>query len=898
MRFIGVDNSTYQISPDQIAFFRHAIETAEGPAVLLCHIPLFDELWRERETYYAATVPTPDPEPFAGPPRKPSTLPAVYNPHDDNDDVPPPLRAVTPPVVPLVHPIITPAPAPRVRNPPSRSPSPDPTAGSSSPSPEREESPPAAPPPAGSNTNVNNSRFTPIGISNDVAEPRRILKRLETAYGAERLLTDYADSFNMTQAALDARERAQPTRFHVKTIQRSAYNENNFDVTWEPVSESRTTLSLPDGTPLKVLAEFDLANPPSQAPADVTAQQISERSARAARYADRNANSDDAEILPVDSPSPSANFAFFTLCAKFAPPIPSFFTRSPLSCNDDTQPRPRSEPEVYDFPRTLAPSDIPNPGDCAYCFADVMLPSGATPLTLREALSSIDRRHWRFALDAEYDQLVAANTWELVPRSTAANVISGKWVFRIKRNADGSIDRYKARWVARGFSQRKDIDFDEIFAPVVRYSSIRTLASLANAMDLELYGLDVSNAFARAPVSEKLHVVQPTGYTRLDPKTGKPYVCRLNTGLYGTKQAARLWHQMFRNHLLADGWRQYETDSCIFSRYTHKYGHEYIGVYVDDIMHICKGNTAHAAFLKYCNTAFPTTSQGKLTWILGMEIKRDRATRTLTLNQSQAISSLLDDCNMRDARPLSSPMDSQWKYGTAPKITDDEKIREYRSRVGSLMHFQNCTRPDIALAVNKLCRHMHDPNSACFTALNHVLRYLAGTPNLGIKYHQGNSSSLRLEAYTDSTFGSETNDKSKSQTGNVIYFGGGPIDWTSHLQPIIALSSCEAEQVAAFNASRTCVHFRQLLDELGQTQLGATTVWADNTACIAQSKNPVKANATRHVLIQYNYLRDLSETGIVRLEYVCTKDQVADILTKPLLPKDFNRLSPFIVSPT
>ena len=115
---------------------------------------------------------------------------------------------------------------------------------------------------------------------------------------------------------------------------------------------------------------------------------------------------------------------------------------------------------------------------------------------------------------------------------------------------------------------------------------------------------------------------------------------------------------------------------------------------------------------------------------------------------------------------------------------------------------------------------------------------------------------------------------------------------------VIALSSCKAEQVAAFNASRTCVHFRQLLDELGQTQLGATTVWADNTACIAQSKNPVKANATRHVLIQYNYLRDLSETGIVRLEYVCTKDQVADILTKPLLPKDFNRLSPFVVSPT
>ena len=182
--------------------------------------------------------------------------------------------------------------------------------------------------------------------------------------------------------------------------------------------------------------------------------------------------------------------------------------------------------------------------------------------------------------------------------------------------------------------------------------------------------------------------------------------------------------------------------------------------------------------------------------------------------------------------------------------------------------------------------------------MNRLIRYLKFTPNLGITFHQGDSSVFQLEAYTDSTFGGEDCDTAKSQTGNLILLGGGPVDWSSHLQSTIALSSAEAEQMAAFSASRSVVHFRQLLEELGQKQLGATVVWADNTAAISQSRNPIAHQRTRHVLICYHYLRELHNTGIVRLEYICTRDQVADILTKPLLPKDFNRLRPFIVSST
>ena len=280
-----------------------------------------------------------------------------------------------------------------------------------------------------------------------------------------------------------------------------------------------------------------------------------------------------------------------------------------------------------------------------------------------------------------------------------------------------------------------------------------------------------------------------------------------------------------------------------------------------------------------------------------MEIKRNRAQRTISLNQTRATVNFLESIDMRDVKPLPTPMDSQWQRGDAPAITDKAKLTDYRSKVGSISYFAQCTRPDIAYAVNRLCRHLNDPNPACFRALNHLIHYLAGTPEYGITYSRPDSATLSLEAYADSSFGGDDIDKGKSHTGYVIYFGGGPVDWSSHLQAVIAQSSAEAEYVAAFNASRTVVYFRHLLSDFGLTQHGSTVIWEDNEACIAQSKNPVSHKRCKHILLKYHYIRDLTESGIVRLQYISTTDQVADLLTKPLAPALFQRLRPFLVKP-
>ena len=171
---------------------------------------------------------------------------------------------------------------------------------------------------------------------------------------------------------------------------------------------------------------------------------------------------------------------------------PSFFPSQPLH---NVKYSPVSEQTAHTYAQNRAATAFfnefftNNPDKAAYAFVSISLPTGATPSTFQEAVNSVDRRHWRFAMDSEFESLLDAQTWTLVDKKEAPNIISGKWVFKIKKDENGNIERYKARWVARGFTQQHKVDFNEIFAPVVRYSSVRTLLALANAKDLNLYGL-------------------------------------------------------------------------------------------------------------------------------------------------------------------------------------------------------------------------------------------------------------------------------------------------------------------------------------------------------------------------------------------------------------------------
>jgi len=525
-----------------------------------------------------------------------------------------------------------------------------------------------------------------------------------------------------------------------------------------------------------------------------------------------------------------------------------------------------------------------------------ILPTGSTPANRKEAKTCADRNHWEFAEHAEYDQLEDAETWDLVSRTAdVKNVITGKWIYKIKRDAERKIARYKARWVARGFSQREGIDYDEIFAPVVRYSSIRLLLSIANQHNLDVAGLDISNAFARATVSEDLYVEMPHGFTKLD-KNNRPLVCKLKKGLYGTKQAARDWHHCFRDHLLADNWIPYESDPCIFSRRTAKFGLEYLSIYVDDGLHVSERPGAHKALVSYLTKAFPTTSQDVLSEMLSMHITRDRSKRKLNIDQSHGILDFLARWSIpiKSKRPITTPMDPSWHYGDAAAETNEAKITEYRSKCSSVSYFAQCTRPDVAYATSKLMSYMSCPNENCYKGIDRLCDYLRTTHKKGLVYY-ASPDTPTLSAYCDSSWNASHADKGRSTSGYLFYYGTNLIDWSSKRQEVVALSPAEAEQNAAFHTAKTAVYFRQLLSELGYNQPHPTLLHEDNTACIAQSKNPVNHQRTRHVNLRYHYLRELVRSQYVRLQHIRTTQQRADALTKPLSPMLFRPLAPTLI---
>ena len=217
-----------------------------------------------------------------------------------------------------------------------------------------------------------------------------------------------------------------------------------------------------------------------------------------------------------------------------------------------------------------------------------------------------------------------AKTWTLVSPKDADNLVDGKWVYKTKLNSDGTVERYKARWVARGFTQKYGIDYEESFSPTVRGSTTRFLTSLATQLDLDLKSVDVVNAFPQAKLTENIYMVQPKGYEVLDD-TGAPLICKLDKSLYGLMQAARNWNKMVSKYLIERGFKQSASDNCLFTKVFPDGSLLYI---VDDAIVAASNNRLYTDFRDEFQTHFQIVDHDDLTWFLGMRFDRDRVAGT------------------------------------------------------------------------------------------------------------------------------------------------------------------------------------------------------------------------------------------------------------------------------
>jgi hypothetical protein len=491
------------------------------------------------------------------------------------------------------------------------------------------------------------------------------------------------------------------------------------------------------------------------------------------------------------------------------------------------------------------------------------------PATLEEALASEQAEFWKEAANDEMASLLANDTWVVEPSPPGVNPIPVKWVFKAKRDAAGNVERYKARLVAKGFRQREGIDYEEVFAPVSKYVTVRAMLALAAAEDLEIDQLDIKTAFLYGELEEDVWVQQPPGYEIGDSNMA----CHLRKSLYGLKQAPRVWHGKLSEKLAEMDFKSSAADPALFIKSSSP--PVYLLTYVDDILAITSDKKALADTKAKILDTFEARDLGPATFFLGMDIHRDRQARTISLGQSRLTMDLLDKYGMMECKSLSTPLSSSIKL-TKDGDPLDTTIYGYSQLIGSLMYLSICTRPDIAQAVGALARYMASPTVTHWQAAKGVLRYIAGTRNYGITFR-----GLDLEAYCDADYAGDL-DSRRSTTGYVFTLGGGAISWSSKLQPTVAASTTEAEYMAAASAIKEGLWLRTLLSEINLEGSVNIIIYADNQSAIKLLKNPVFSMRSKHIDVIYHFARERVARKDVEFKYIPTTEMVADALTKPL----------------
>ena len=496
------------------------------------------------------------------------------------------------------------------------------------------------------------------------------------------------------------------------------------------------------------------------------------------------------------------------------------------------------------------------------------------PGSYRKAMTSSDWPEWKKAINKEYDSQIKNNTWTLVILPTGRRAIGCLWRFKVKRDQDGQIVKYKARLCARGDHQEAGVDYIDSFSPTVRYQTLRTLLALACFYDLEVQQFDAVCAFLNADVSEAIYMDQPEGFEQTSPGGGR-LVCKLNRALYGLVQAPRCWNHKVTAWLENYGFKQSMVDPGIYTMYFDDRIY-ILALYVDDA--ICVGRSLEfiSKFKADFAEAFDIEDLGPVAWLLGCSIRRDRQARTLHVTQKQYIIDILETFGMTDCKPVATPMAAK---PTADDNLDDAldtKVFKYARLVGKLMYLANCTRPDIAAAVSHLSRYMSKPTRRHWEQGKRVLRYLKGTMDYGITYDS--SSSPFPTAWQDASYGDGPD--MRSRTGFVVNMCGAAVLWGSRLQPSVALSTVEAEYMALAAAAQEICFLRQLLKSLGMEIKKATEMMEDNKGCVALASNAMTTNKTKHINIRFHFVRDLVKDGTVALTWCPTEDMMADILTK------------------
>ena len=497
------------------------------------------------------------------------------------------------------------------------------------------------------------------------------------------------------------------------------------------------------------------------------------------------------------------------------------------------------------------------------------------PAKVSEALQD---HEWIKAMQEELNQFERLKVWRLVPCPSHKDPIPTRWIFKNKKDENGTVVRNKARLVAKGYSQQEGVDFDETFAPVARIEAIRIFLAYAAHKNFTVYQLDVKTAFLNGILDEEVYVTQPEGFVDSKHPT---YVYRLDKALYGLKQAPRAWYDVLSKFLVNCGFSKGTIDTTLFIK---RQGDDIIliQVYVDDIIFGSTNPAYCKKFSKLLESRFEMSMMGELNFFLGLQIRQ--LPDGIFINQSKYILDMLKRFNMSNCQSMSTPMETRSKlHADLDGIQFDQKT--YRSMIGSLLYLTS-SRPDIMFSVCMCARYQANPRESHHQAVKRIFRYLKGTVNLGLWYPRGTS--FDLTAYSDSDHAGCKLDR-KSTSGHIQFLGDKLVSWSSKKQNCVSTSTAEAEYVAAASCCSQVLWMRTQLSDYG-FKFHRIPIYCDSKSAIAISCNPVHHSKTKHIDVRYHFIKDHVEKGDIELYFVKTDFQLADLFTKPLDVTRFNFL--------
>ncbi|KAG8045869.1 hypothetical protein GUJ93_ZPchr0008g13357 [Zizania palustris] len=403
--------------------------------------------------------------------------------------------------------------------------------------------------------------------------------------------------------------------------------------------------------------------------------------------------------------------------------------------------------------------------------------------------------------------------------------------------------------------------------------TVRLLIAFAAHEGWEVHHMDVKSAFLNGDLQEEVYVSQPPGFV----VAGEEHkVLKLRKALYGLHQAPRAWNAKLDSTLLSLGFRRSTTEHAI---YTRRNGDKQLvlGVYVDDLVITGASCSDIKLFKKEMARAFKMSDLGLLHYYLGIEVKQNA--NGIALGQEAYAIKILEKCSMAESNPCQVPLEPRLKLSresSEPLVN----VTMFRSIIGSLRYLIN-TRPDIAFAVSYVSRFMEEPHEDHLAAVKHILRYVAGTCKWGLWYGRKKKDEAELFGFSDSDLAGDV-DNRKSTTGMIFFLADSPITWESSKQKVVALSSCEAEYIAAAAASCQAVWLARVLSEIQGSISGKPLLRVDNKSAISLIKNPVHHGRSKHIDTKYHHIRECAEQGLIAVEFIRSEDQLGDILTKPL----------------